>query len=97
VKARVAKGILYWKVIYEFQFILTTFILTWENLNIRDLQIMAMNIGQLHENQTRESRTFIMDVNKIMCHENVGNSDSKECLGKVCVLGHTVHHLQSCF
>jgi hypothetical protein len=58
---------------------------------------MPMNIGQLHENQTMESRTFIMDVNEIMCHETVGNSDSKECLGKVCVLGHRVHHLQSCF
>ena len=58
---------------------------------------MLINIGQFHENQTRESRTFIMDVNEIMCHETVGNSESKECLGKVCVLCHGVHHLQSCF
>ena len=56
-----------------------------------------MNNGQFHENQTRESCTFIMDVNEILCHETVGNSESKECLGKVRVLCHGVHHLQSCF
>lgn len=56
-----------------------------------------MNIGQFNENQTWESCTFIMDVNEIMCHETVENSESKECLAKVRVLCHGVHHLQSCF
>jgi hypothetical protein len=58
---------------------------------------MPMNIGHFRENQTKESRTFIMEENEIMCHGTVGNFDSKECLGNVCVLGHRVHHLQSSF
>jgi hypothetical protein len=60
---------------------------------------MLFSIYEFNENRLRQIRTFLMAVNQIRFRRVPWNRmtlDSKEYLGKFCVLCHGVRHLRSC-